>query len=507
MCAVNSGKHWFVWQSMAYFGRKSMLVASYVVLLALPAAVAAEEPSEDAAIKAAIVDKMIMAYGGAALLQANSIKVVDYNKGPWPGEGESPDVPELWRINEELTIDYKNRRKSLLSYRVPRSTLDLEKWVQQGDSTIMYDILHEKYSEESWASFDRLGASLERSSDTLQARRLASLTAELEYLGDEYFRGRVQQKLMLQHASGERYTYFVDNTSGLIHKILRQHPRAGDMLYVFSNHNTAAKVAFARDMNFFVNGQLRLSSVHRDLELNPDLSTAFSGFDHFTPWGETIDGSEFTTKKLSTGVYQAGKGRALTVFIEQADHYIAMGAAEALSENFAEIKKLSLQDKPLKYFVVTHHHNANVRGLNNAVALGATLVVAKQHQATILKHATTAKADNLLLIPERAAFKLGDVSLFDIATAHSQHYLLVYLPTAKLVLAEDHYVTDLKTAKPRIYHDMVRFAQVLDELKLDINTLVDIRGWRQFSMKEFRQWTDDFTPKTCPAGYPICANG
>ena len=34
-------------------------------------------------------------------------------------------------------------------------------------------------------------------------------------------------------------------------------------------------------------------------------------------------------------------------------------------QNFAEIKKLSLQDKPLKYFVVTHHQNANMRGLDN----------------------------------------------------------------------------------------------------------------------------------------------
>ena len=97
--------------------------------------------------------------------------------------------------------------------------------------------------------------------------------------------------------------------------------------------------------------------------------------------------------------------------------------------------------------------------------------------------------------------------LFDIATAHAQHYLLAYLPANRMVLAEDHYVTELKTAKPRIYHDMVRFAKALDELKIDVNTLVDIRGWRQFSMAEFRQWTDDFTPKTCPAGYPICANG
>ena len=455
-----------------------------------------------------IVDKVIAAYGGDALLQADSIKVIDYNKGPWPGEGETPAIPELWRINEELTIDFAQQRKSLLSYRVPRTTIDLEKWIQQNGQTIVYDILHEKYSEQNWANFTRLGASLERSSDTLHARRLVSLKGQLDYAGDDYFRGRLQQKLTYVTDSGERYTYFIDNANGLIHKLLRHHPRAGELLYVFSNHSTDSKIAFARDMNFFVNGELRLTSVHRAIELEPDLETAFQGFDDFTHWGDTIDASELTVKEISDGVYQAGTGRSLTVFIEQADHYIAMGAADALAENFAAVKKLSQQEKPLNYFVVTHHHNANVRGLDNALALGASLVVAEQHSDSILSHITVDEVDNKIIsVPPRAAFTLGNLKLFDIATAHSRHYLLAYLPAAKMVLAEDHYVTDLTTAKPRIYHDMVRFADVLAELDLAVETLVDIRGWRQFSMEDFTQWTRDFTPKTCPPGYTICVNG
>ncbi|RUO48047.1 hypothetical protein [Pseudidiomarina donghaiensis] len=469
---------------------------------------AAQTNNTTDSVAQAIVDKVVAAYGGDVLLQADSIKVIDYNKGPWPGEGETPTIPELWRINEELTVDFVGQRKSLLSYRVPRTTIDLEKWIQQGDQTIVFDILHKKYSEQNWATFARLGASLERSSDTLHARRLASLKGELDYAGDDYFRGRLQQKLTYVTDSGERYTYFIDNANGLIHKLLRQHPRAGDLLYVFSNHSTDSKVAFARDMNFFVNGELRLTSVHRAIELDPDLKTAFQGFDDFTPWGETIDASELTAKMISDGVYQAGSGRAITVFIEQPDHYIAMGAADALAENFAAVKELSQQEKPLNYFVVTHHHNANVRGLNNAFALDASLVVAEQHRAVILGHVAVDVTDSqVIVVPPRATFSLGDLKLIDIATAHARNYLLAYLPAAKMVLAEDHYVTDLKVAKPRIYHDMVRFAAVLAELDLAVETLVDIRGWRQFSMEEFTQWTRDFTPKTCPPGYTICVNG
>lgn len=158
--------------------------------------------------------------------------------------------------------------------------------------------------------------------------------------------------------------------------------------------------------------------------------------------------------------------------------------------------------------MVTHHHNANVRGLDNALALGATLVVAEQHKDTIVKHVTaSAVADRLLLVQPRASIMLGNITLFDIASAHSQHYLLAYLPRAQMVLAEDHYVTELKTAKPRIYHDMVRFAKTLEMLNIEVESLIDIRGWRQFTMAEFGEWTADFTPKNCPEGYDICANG
>lgn len=464
--------------------------------------------TDSVSTKNQIIEKMIAAYGGDTLLHANSIKVVDYNKGPWAGEGETPDIPELWRINEELTIDYKNKRKSLLSYRVPRTTIDLEKWVQQGDTTIVYDILHEKYSREDWANFDRLGASLERSSDTLQAKRLYGITEQLRYVGDEYFRGRLQQKLVLDLPSTERYTYFIDKTSGFINKILRQHPTVGELLYVFSNHNTNSGVVYARDMNFFVNGQLRLLSVHRDVQLTPKLDEAFSGFANYTYWGETFDDVGLIKAKLSDKVVQLGEGRSLTVFIEQPDHYIALGAADRLTDNFAELKKMTQDDKPLKYFVVSHHHNANVRGLNNAIALGATLVVAEPHKNEILKHITSiSKSENILVVPPRASLLLGNVKLFDIATAHSRHFLLAYVTNDKMVIADDHYVTNLVKDKPRVYHDMVRFVQALDTLNIDVKLLVDSRGLRQFSIEDLQQWTKEFTPKQCPEGYAICVDG
>ncbi len=459
-------------------------------------------------IETTIIEKVLAAYGGQALTEASSIKLIDYNKGPWPGESENPGLPEIWRINEELTIDFKRGRKSLLSYRVPRTTLDLEKWIFDGEKTIKYDIFHKKYNYLDWVTYQWLGGSIVRSSDTMQAKRLHSDLKKAVYLGDEFFRGRPQQKLAVTLQSGAQFIYFVDSESGLIRKILREHPRAGTMVYVFSNHHQVDAITYARDMDFFVDGALRLTSVKRGIELNPPLSEAFKGFDDYQPWGETIDSSQLMAKQLAKHVYQAGKGRSLTLFFEQQDHFIALGGADALMDNFSELKKLTNTHKPIKYFVVSHHHRSNLMGLGNVLELGAQLVVSQAHKETVLQSlGTNASGQNLVIVPDRKPFSLGPLTLFDIATSHSEHFLLAYLPSEKMIFAEEHYETNLKAAKPRIYRDMVIFRRALEALDINPETLVDARSWRQISMAEFRRWTDGFTEKTCPEGYAVCADG
>ncbi|CAH9052711.1 hypothetical protein PSECIP111854_01026 [Pseudoalteromonas sp. CIP111854] len=489
------------------FIKQKLATISCVVLL-IPASTYAHDKATAVSQESEIISKVINAYGGEALINAKSIKVLDYNKGPWPGESEIPGEPEIWRINEELIIDFENKKKGLLSYRAPRTTLDLEKWIHDGKKTVMYDILHNKYSVEEWASYEWLGSSLIRSSDTLQARRLHTDLKSAQYIGNEYYRGKVHQKLAITLSSGTQFTYFIDITSGLIRKIQRSHPRIGNMLYVFSNHQTVNKVVFAQDLNFFINGTLRITSVERNIELNPNITRAFKGFDNFTQWGDTFNYSDLHIEKRADGVYQVGKGRALSVFIEHSDYYIALGAANAIENNFAEIKKRTHTDKPIQYFIVTHHHNANLQGLDKVLALGAKLVFSDAHKSVITESLSSKhSADDFVVVPDRTPFNIGNLTLSDIATAHAQHYLLVYFPKHKMVFAEDHYVTNLKTAKPRIYHDMVRFAQALDELNIDVEKLIDIRGWRQLNIADFKRWTRDFTAKTCPKDYAICTKG
>lgn len=475
------------------------------ILIMLPWSVHSELATDRAN---AIIAKVLNAYGGSQLTQAQSITLIDYNKGPWPGESEHPGVPEIWRINEELTIDFVKQRKSLLSYRVPRTDLDLEKWIFDGEKTIKYDIYAKKYSYENWVTYDGLGGGIVRTSDTMLARQLNSSLKSAVFEGTQFYRGLEHEKLRVTLHNGSDMLYFVNTASGLITKMLRDHPRAGMLTYVFSNHQQRDGVTYSGDLNFFVDGTLRLTSVVRDIRINPPLEAAFAHLQGFSHWGETIDSAKMRVEEITRDVWQAGEGRALSVFVEHPDYFIAFGSANALEKNFAALKALKHVDKPVKYLLVTHHHAPYVEGLEKAMKLGAKLIVSQAHLNTIMAALPKgSNPQNLLIIPDRKVFSLGRVKFFDIATAHSQHYLLAYLPDSKIVYDEAHYESDLKTAAPRFFPDTLIFRKAVERLNLDVDSFIHGHSWRQFSGDEFRMFTDNLPDKTCPEGYSICAKG
>lgn len=454
-----------------------------------------------------IINKIIEAYGGDTLKKAKSLRIIDHNKGPWPGESENPGLPEIWRINEELTVDFENKRKSLISYRVPRTTIDLEKWIFDGKDGYIYDILHQKYSTVDWLNYDNLGGPVMRSSDLMHAKKLYNDVKEALFLGTEFYRGKPHQKIEVNYNTGGTFTYYIDEDSGFIRKIVRAHPK-NTLIYVFSNHQRKHNLTFAKDMNFFVNGEFRLSSVLKDIEIDPDLKQAFAKPKNFSSWGQRIDNKNLEAKKIGIDVFQAGKGRAKTVFIEQPNHYIAIGGANALKENFEALKELTQKQKPLGYFIVSHHHRGNLIGLENAIKLGAKLVTAKAHQKKVLDSLSKSNVSKrVVAVSNRVPFKLGNLTLHDIPTAHSKHYLLVHSSLNEMIIAEEHYEVQLKEGKPRIYKDMVIFANAVKQLNIDVKTLVDINSWRSIDINDFNKWIDDFEQPTCPIDYRVCADG
>ena len=101
----------------------------------------------------------------------------------------------------------------------------------------------------------------------------------------------------------------------------------------------------------------------------------------------------------------------------------------------------------------------------------------------------------------------GQLEVYDVPTAHSEHNLVVYLPRAKLVFAEDHYETQLKTALPRVHKDMVNFKKAVERLGLNVTAFLDGHSPRILTDDELNAAIALYGGGLCPEGFSICVNG
>lgn len=455
---------------------------------------------------AAIVDNVIKAYGGKTLTDAKSITIIDHEKRILPGQNEQPNIPDFFRWHSQLTIDFAGQRKSMLQWRVSRAGKDLERFVYDGKTGRVYDIPNQKYTSDDWYSYRTIGRSVSNASDTMLAKKLPEQS--VSYDGKANFRGKAHHKLIVKSGKNSSYTLFVHPQTWHIGKMEKTSRRGTIYSYVFANHQRADGVTFAADMNMYAGSQPQSISLHRDIELNPSLENLFEAPAGFKPWGEELPYTrDIGVIKVADNAYQVGKGRSYALFVDAGEHYVVAGGVSGLKSYHEALNKHVSQNKPVNYYIVTHSHDDNLGILNDAVELGAKIVTVEEHLYKVRARISIPLGNDAFHLVDNKSTLDGVVDIHDIATAHSQNYLLVYLPQSKVIFAEDHYETQLKSAPPRVHEDMVTFRQVVEGLNLKVDKLVDGHSRRQLTMDELKSATDNYKPVTCPVGFSICKDG
>ncbi|MCK0069129.1 MBL fold metallo-hydrolase [Kordiimonas laminariae] len=416
--------------------------------------------------------------------------------------------PDFFREKSELLIDFEKRRKTMLSWRVSRTSVDLERFVFDGEKGRLYDILNRKYSDEDWLTFDSVGVSAVRASDTMIARVLPKLLTFAEHVGNGYFRGALHEMLKVRFLSGFEAILYIQQDTGFISKMERSHLRAGTLSYIFSNHIHADGIVYAQDMNFFVGDQPRQVSLDRKVTLNPSTNSAFDVPAGFTPWGEVLKTSEWKIQEVAKNTYLVGKGRSYTVFVDTGEAYIASGGQRDFRDALEKLYEYRDESKPVGSFVLTHHHSEHLADLPDVAELGATIFTVTEHLSAVKDRVGKQLKDKQIQeVNTFVSLADGQVEIYDISTAHSEHNLVMYVPQAKLLFAEDHYETQLKNALPRVHKDMINFKKAVRRLKLDVDAYLDGHSPRILTNEEFDQAIKLYGGEACPEGYNICVQG
>lgn len=459
-------------------------------------------------VKEDVTAKVSAAYGEKSLTNMKAITLVDYRKNVFAQQSSPAASPELWRFNEELTIDFANRKKALVSWRVNNTNKDLEKYIADEKSGRVYDILHGKFYDDSWYNFANTGATVERSSDTLIAKKLLLASSIFKLIDEVQYRGQTHYQIaFVISGKSESYVY-ISKLSGLINKVSRTHPTLGELTYSFSNHGKVGNITYARDMNFSVGDNPRTISTYRNIELNPDLNKKFAVPQGVSSWGTPLDVASMQYSKLGNNVYHVGKNFARTLFIDAGEYFISVGGNGAIKDNFINLQNHLSTKKPLKFALLTHHHRRQLNMLEPALSLKAKIVTVESNLLAIQrKLAQELDENNFVLVNRSKEFLEGHLKIFDIATAHADHNLVVYLEKEKILFAEHHYETLYEKSKPRSFKNMLLFAKKVEGLDIDVKTFVDGSSPRVLSNDEFNDTIDSYNTPICPQGYRVCQKG
>ncbi|MEX0299411.1 MAG: MBL fold metallo-hydrolase, partial [Kordiimonas sp.] len=418
-----------------------------------------------------LIGKIVDAYGGHAVSEIKKLKIENKYKTPAVGQSASPSQLDIGVLKDRVVVDFVNKRVSEISWTLSNNGPRLGERFNNGQTGHSINYMRGTHVDREDYTFHRVAGGNLRMLDLGLVKLLAS-NPEGAVLGDKlYLKGRLHQALTFPMPETSGITIYVDVDSYLISKMTR----SGELSYVYSDYQEVDGVKYAGSTDFFIGAQPNMLSLSRNLTVNPNVVGEFEMPEGIkTIPGGMLDTSKMMTKEVADGVFLVGQRAGFSMFVDAGDYFIGVGGYPKLTERFNAVKELDGLNKPLKFQVVTHHHSDHIAGLDEAIELGAKLVTVRTHvqplKAALGDEGIEAK---LLLVDEKVSLADGKVKLFNIATSHSDQFLLFYMPEEQLIFSADHFSTQVKNALPGPSFGAVTFLRALERLNVEIKTLYD----------------------------------
>lgn len=454
----------------------------------------------------AVIAKVVAAYGGKALINAENISIYNNAKRLYREQGQSAHFTEVFQRNVSFTIDFINRRKNLTEWESKERGDRLTQMVFDGSNGRSYDLYHHTYTENNGVNYSNLGSHIIRSHDTLLAHTVWHNKDSVTYVEEAMFRAEPHEKLLLVMGAGVELTLFINKNTGLISKMTRENDYVGQLTYVFSNYQKTDGVTYASDFQLNIAGEPEVISTSRNIKVNHSLESVFAKPQSFTKRGDIIDTSKMKVWVMDQGVYYVGQGHRFSLFIDSGKYFVAAGGNSGLKARFEALLKATSVDKPLKYQVVTHHHSDHLAGMNDAADLGAIFITVADH-ITALQNAISQPLpkNRFLLVNEKSEYGGGIAKIHYMSSTHSKHNLLLYAPRAKVMFTADHFSSDLKTELPNPDKGTVILRNEIMSKQLDIERFVGAHGARVLTLQDLHSVANSYRKKICPTGIIVCA--
>jgi glyoxylase-like metal-dependent hydrolase (beta-lactamase superfamily II) len=448
-----------------------------------------------------VLEAGIAALGGLEAIreaQDVSVKVNGFSYARNQSVGVNPPYDKMTR-DENLYIDLGNR-KYIIETRdpLPGGFVFGGKQVIVGNQGFFVNPRDKTVAPLNLTNFNNIGI-LRRLPHLFLRTAYETAPSTVRWVGREVYDGRPHDVISFASSNGILWTLFFDSRTHLLTKYeqMVSDNVMGDAIQetIFPGYRTAGKLQVPTGRITRRAGDLIEEVKYLDVQFNTRPGdSAFAkpeGFDELpaptpAPTRET---------KLADGVYLFESG-SNSLVVEFNDHLLVIEpyAGGRGPKPTIDKARQMFPGKPIKYVVVTHHHDDHSGGLRSYIAEGITVVTTpanQQYFETMAASDFTINRDDQTKNKRKPVFEFvrngkrvftdgrQTVEIIDIGPSpHADEMLIAYLPKEKLAFQGDlvNLPNSGKYMPTTIIETTVHFFDSIKRLGLDVDRIAAVHG-------------------------------
>ena len=470
-----------------------VLAVSASILLVSPFTVAEETLPLKAVNRAGeVIDAALEAYGGAtAIANLNSVARKSHFTTWATNQSRSPGPP--WDENEQMNfaaIDFK-QETFVGKNKGSGNGFDFNgSQIIKGDEGWQVSYRAGTVTPLAEPDFDTTSGPFIRVTAPLLIKQLQERRHTSHWLGEVDFNGRPHDVITLVMEVGPALSLYFDQETHLLSRSERVLPPFGQVDYRFTDYETVEGIPFSKTFKLYVNDQPNVFIDIKSTQVNTPID-AYASVPDNLEWVEAAPPppTDVEVQEFKEGVFLVGAGTTYAMFVEMEDHVVAVGGTAGIPERIKALREV-VKDKPIKFGVMTHHHNDHVLGVPAYQDEGATVLTVKEHEAVVRAAAADADSLKVQLVEDRYVFDDGNrqLEIIDIGpTPHVKHLLVAWLPQEGIHFEADHFPNPTNGRMQPAQPVTKRLAEAIQQMDLDVKLIVGAHSPRVATIDDLRQ--------------------
>ena len=463
----------------------SLMLASFIV--------SAEDTLPLQAVNRAgeVIDAALEAYGGAeAIAGLNSVARKSHFTTWATNQSRSPGPP--WDEAEQMSfsaIDFENKT-FVGKNKGTGGGFDFDgSQIIKGEEGWQVSYRAGTVTPIAQPDFDTTSGPFIRVTAPLLVKQLQNRRQTSHWLGEVEFEGRPHDVITLVMEVGPALSLYFDKETHLLSRSERVLPPFGQVDYRFTNYETVDGIQFSKTFKLYVNDQpniyidIESTQVNMPIEKYASVPKELTLVEAAPP-----QPTEVELQEVKEGVFLVGAAGTYAMFVEMDDHVVAVGGTAGIPERITALREV-VKDKPIKFGVMTHHHNDHVLGIPAYQAEDAVVLTVKEHEAVMRAAATDADSLKLQFVEDKYVFDDGSrkLEIIDIGpTPHAEHLLVAWLPEEGILFEADHFPNPTNGQMQPAQPVTKRLAEAISEKGLDVKIIVGAHSPRIASIDDLR---------------------